>query len=49
LEAHLGSGVFYGAASSETQAMENRDVFVVDAGNSAGQTALHLAGGGAGR
>ena len=43
LEALVGSGVFYGAASSETQAMEARDVFVVGAGNSAGQTALHLA------
>ena len=43
LEALAGSGVFYGAASSETQAMEDRDVFVVGAGNSAGQTALHLA------
>ena len=43
LEALVGSGIFYGAASSETQAMEDRDVFVVGAGNSAGQTALHLA------
>ncbi len=43
LEALVGSGVFYGAAASETQAMEERDVFVVGAGNSAGQTALHLA------
>jgi thioredoxin reductase (NADPH) len=43
LEALVGSGVFYGAASSETQAMEECDVFVVGAGNSAGQTALHLA------
>jgi thioredoxin reductase (NADPH) len=44
LEALLGSGVFYGAAASEMQAMEDRDVFVVGGGNSAGQTALHLAG-----
>jgi thioredoxin reductase (NADPH) len=43
LEARVGSGVFYGAAGSETRAMEGRDVFVVGAGNSAGQTALHLA------
>jgi thioredoxin reductase (NADPH) len=43
LEALVRSGVFYGAASSETQAMEERDVFEVGAGNSAGQTALHLA------
>jgi thioredoxin reductase (NADPH) len=43
LEALVGSGVFYGVAGSETQAMEGRDVFVVGAGNSAGQSALHLA------
>jgi thioredoxin reductase (NADPH) len=43
LEALVGSGVFYGAAGSETRAMEGRDVFVVGAGSSAGQTALHLA------
>ena len=43
LEGLVGSGVFYGAAGSDTQAMEGRDVFVVGAGNSAGQTALHLA------
>jgi len=43
LEALIGAGVFYGAASCETQAMEDRDVYVVGAGNSAGQTALQLA------
>src|SRR5579862_8302294 len=43
LEALVGSGVFYGAAGTEAQAMEGRDVFVVGAGNSGGQTALHLA------
>jgi thioredoxin reductase (NADPH) len=43
LEALIGSGVFYGSAGSEAQAMEDRDVFVVGAGNSAGQSALHLA------
>jgi thioredoxin reductase (NADPH) len=43
LEALIGSGVFYGAAGSETRAMEGREVFVVGAGNSAGQSALHLA------
>ena len=42
LEALVGSGVFYGAAGSDTQAMEGRDVFVVGGANSAGQTALHL-------
>jgi thioredoxin reductase (NADPH) len=43
LEALVGAGVFYGAAGSETTAMAGRDVFVVGAGNSAGQAALHLA------
>ena len=43
LEALIGSGVFYGSADSEAQAMADQDVFVVGGGNSAGQTALHLA------
>jgi thioredoxin reductase (NADPH) len=43
LESLLGSGVFYGAAGAEASAMRDRDVYVVGAGNSAGQAALHLA------
>jgi len=43
LEKLLGSGVFYGAAVSESRAMRDQDVFIVGAGNSAGQAALHLA------
>jgi thioredoxin reductase (NADPH) len=43
LEALLGSGVFYGAAGAEARAMQGLDVFVVGAGNSAGQAVLHLA------
>lgn len=43
LEALVGSGVFYGIAVSESRAMRDRDVFIVGAGNSAGQAALHLA------
>jgi thioredoxin reductase (NADPH) len=42
VESLRGSGVFYGAAGSEAQAMRNREVFVVGAGNSAGQAAMHL-------
>jgi thioredoxin reductase (NADPH) len=42
LEKLLGSGVFYGAAVSESRAMRDQDVFIVGAGNSAGQAALHL-------
>jgi thioredoxin reductase (NADPH) len=43
LEALSGAGVFYGAAGSEAHAMEGQEVFVVGAGNSAGQAAIHLA------
>jgi thioredoxin reductase (NADPH) len=43
LEALAGAGVFYGAAGSEAHAMHGQDVFVVGAGNSAGQAAIHLA------
>jgi thioredoxin reductase (NADPH) len=43
LEALVGAGVFYGAAGAEARAMAGRHVFVVGAGNSAGQAALHLA------
>jgi thioredoxin reductase (NADPH) len=42
LEALNGAGVFYGAAGSEAKAMRGEDVFVVGAGNSAGQAAVHL-------
>jgi thioredoxin reductase (NADPH) len=43
LEKLVGSGVFYGAAVSESRGMQGQDVFIVGAGNSAGQAALHLA------
>ena len=43
LEALQGRGVFYGPATSEAPAMHGRDVFVAGGGNSAGQTALHMA------
>jgi thioredoxin reductase (NADPH) len=43
LEALVGSGVYYGAAVSESRAMRGQDVFIVGAGNSAGQAAVHLA------
>ncbi|HEY7607454.1 MAG TPA: NAD(P)/FAD-dependent oxidoreductase, partial [Actinomycetes bacterium] len=42
LEALNGAGVFYGAAGSEARAMRGEEVFVVGAGNSAGQAAIHL-------
>jgi thioredoxin reductase (NADPH) len=43
LDALVGSGVFYGAAVGESRAMQDQDVFIIGAGNSAGQAALHLA------
>jgi thioredoxin reductase (NADPH) len=43
LEALRGAGVFYGAAASEARAVEGEQVYVVGAGNSAGQAAVHLA------
>ena len=43
LEALVGAGVFYGAAIGEAQALEGLNAYVVGAGNSAGQAALHIA------
>ena len=42
LEALRGAGVFYGASGAEASAISGQDVFVVGAGNSAGQAAVHL-------
>jgi len=38
-----GRGVYYGASMSEAIACTDEDVFIIGAGNSAGQAALHLA------
>jgi thioredoxin reductase (NADPH) len=43
LQALVGKSVFYGASISEAAGLAGMDVFVVGGGNSAGQTALHLA------
>ena len=43
LDAFLGSGVYYGAATAMAREMKGRHVVVVGGGNSAGQAALHLA------
>jgi thioredoxin reductase (NADPH) len=43
LEDLVGAGVFYGAATTEAAGLEGERVYVVGGGNSAGQTALHLA------
>ena len=47
LEAFQGAGVFYGAAISDDIASEEARIFIVGAGNSAGQAAAHLARSGA--
>jgi thioredoxin reductase (NADPH) len=39
----VGAGVYYGAATSMAREMQDRDVYVVGGGNSAGQAAVHLA------
>ncbi len=39
----IGAGVFYGSALSEAPAVKDEDVFIVGAGNSAGQAAVYLA------
>jgi thioredoxin reductase (NADPH) len=43
LESLVGKGVFYGASPAEAKRVEGHWVFLVGAGNSAGQAALHLA------
>jgi thioredoxin reductase (NADPH) len=43
LERLVGSGVFYGGGITEAHATTGRSVYVVGAGNSAGQAAIHLA------
>ena len=43
LENLVGKGVFYGASPAEARRVEGSRVFLVGAGNSAGQAALHLA------
>lgn len=39
----IGMGVHYGAATSLAREMEDKDVYVVGGGNSAGQAAVHMA------
>ncbi|MCW2757746.1 MAG: thioredoxin reductase [Nocardioidaceae bacterium] len=42
VEAYVGRGVHYGAAVSAAREAQDRHVFVVGGGNSAGQAAIHL-------
>lgn len=46
LDALLGAGVFYGAALSDAASVDGARVFIVGAGNSAGQAAVQLAAAG---
>ena len=39
----IGKGIYYGAARSEAASTQGKDVFLIGAGNSAGQAALHFA------
>ncbi len=39
----IGAGVYYGAATTQAEAVSGHEVFVVGGGNSAGQAAVHLA------
>ncbi|HUB39986.1 MAG TPA: NAD(P)/FAD-dependent oxidoreductase, partial [Streptosporangiaceae bacterium] len=39
----IGSGVFYGSAISEAPGLRGQDIFIVGAGNSAGQAAIYFA------
>lgn len=43
LDRLIGKGVYYGAARSETTGTHGNDIYLVGAGNSAGQAALHFA------
>lgn len=38
-----GAGVYYGASMSEAMSCRNEDVYIIGAGNSAGQAAMYLA------
>ena len=42
VDAFVGRGVFYGAATTEAPVMRGEEVFVVGGANSAGQAALHI-------
>ena len=44
VEALTGAGIYYGAAMTEALSIKGQDVFIVGAGNSAGQAAMYLSG-----
>ncbi|ARN76724.1 fused response regulator/thioredoxin-disulfide reductase [Nonlabens spongiae] len=42
IEDYTGAGVYYGSSMTEARACENREVYIVGGGNSAGQSAVYL-------
>ena len=42
IEKFNGAGIYYGAATTEARSCENKEVFIVGGGNSAGQAAMYL-------
>ena len=44
VEALTGAGIYYGAAMTEALSTKGQDVFIIGAGNSAGQAAMYLSG-----
>lgn len=42
IEQFTGAGVYYGAATTEAHATQDKDVYIVGGGNSAGQGAMYL-------
>ncbi len=43
IEEFTGAGIYYGAAMTEAQACQGREVYIIGGGNSAGQAAMYLA------
>ncbi|MBQ4822240.1 response regulator [Aquimarina sp. MMG016] len=42
IEKYTGAGIYYGSSMTEAQACQNKEVFIVGGGNSAGQSAVYL-------
>lgn len=42
IEDYTGAGIYYGSSMTEAQACQNKQVFIVGGGNSAGQAAVYL-------
>ena len=42
IENYTGAGIYYGAATTEANSIQEKDVYLVGGGNSAGQAAMYL-------